>query len=106
MAMLFFSNSILRDLFSSSCAVSTVLLSLPFMLGYSFLSSFASPSQNVSTTSMRPFRIRFFHPPESAGGIRRSLATLILLPAPVDTLDVATLFTGKTQSMFRPVPVM
>ena len=34
------------------------------------------------------------------------MATFVRTPVPVTTLDVATLLYGKTQSMFRPVPVM
>ena len=106
MAMVFFWNSTPRDLLSSSWAFRIVAFPLPLMLGYSLLMALTSLSQKSLTTSIRPFLILSFHPPASAGGMRRSLATFVRTPVPVTTLDVATLLYGKTQSMFRPVPVM
>ena len=84
----------------------TVEFWLPLMLGYSFFTAFTSVSQKSFTTNISPFLMRSFHPPESAGGMRRSLATFVRTPLPVTTWDVATLLYGNTQSMFSPEQVM
>ena len=105
-AMVFFSNMKALFLASSSCAFTTDCLSLPLMLGYSLRMSFTSLVQKSSTTSINPFLILSFHPPESGGGMRRSLATFVLIPFPMATLEVATLLYGNTQSMLSPEQVM
>ncbi len=91
-AIVSLSNIALRFIDTSSLPLARVWLSLPLMLGYSFLNSFGSMVQRSSHTFSSAFLIRLLHPPQSLGGSSRSLETLEYVPAEVSMWEVAALW--------------